>query len=81
MNGAIGADRHGGAQNINRLSAPDRHGNHFRGLPGFLQLNGLFNRNSIEGVHRHAGELDVRSGMVRERADLDLRVNDPLHSN
>ena len=53
VNGTIGADCHGHAQNIGRLFRSDAHGNDFIGLSGFFQLHGCFHGDLIKGIDAH----------------------------
>ena len=80
MNRAVGADRHGDAQRVDALLRADRHGDDFVGLAGFLQLNGLFDSDFVKRIDRHLGELRIDPGVVGQRPDLELGVNDALHS-
>ena len=66
------------AQRFFRLGRTDGDDDHFLGLAGFLQAQGLLDRNLVERVHRHLhiGKLDT--GAIRLDPDLHVVVDDPL---
>jgi hypothetical protein len=56
-------------------------GDDFSGDAGFLEPDGFFNGDFVEGVHAHldVGQIDTRA--VRLHADLDVVVHYPFHGD
>ena len=77
----VGAHGERGAERFLRLLRPDRNGHDLGRLAGFLEAHGLLDADFVEGVHRHlhVGQFDTRT--VGLHTDLDVVVNDPLHSD
>ena len=78
---AVGAHGERGADRLAGLLRPDRHRDDLGRLARFLQPDRFFDRDLIEGIHRHlhVGKLDARA--VGLDANLDVLVHHPLHGH
>jgi hypothetical protein len=78
QDGAIGADRHCGAQGFLALRDAAGHRDDFGGDALFLQPHGLFDGDLVERVHAHLHIGDVHTRVVRFHPDFHVVIHHPL---
>ncbi len=59
----------------------DRYGYHFLDVPLFPHLDGFFDGNLVEGVHRHFEAFEFNACFLGVDSHLDGVVEDSLDSN
>ena len=69
------------AQCFLRLIRSDRDGDDFRRNALFLQTDGFFHRDFVEGVHRHLHVGQIHARAIRLHAGLHIIINDPLYGH
>ncbi|MNR28315.1 hypothetical protein D3C85_1456310 [compost metagenome] len=75
MDGAVGANRHGGAQGFLALGHAAGHGDDFGDHALFLEAHGLFDGDFVKRVHAHLDVGDIDARTVGLHADLDVVVH------
>ncbi len=76
QDGAVGADGHGGAQGLLALRDAAGHGDHLGDHTLFLQSDGFFDGDFVEGVHRHLDVGDIHASAITLDSHLDVVVDD-----
>ena len=81
VDAAVSAHGESGPQGFLRLLWADGYNHDFLNRAFFLQANGFFDRDFVEGVHAHldVGEVDARA--VGLDARLDVVIDHPFHGD
>ena len=63
------------------LAGPDRDGDDFAGDALFLEPDGFFDRDFVEGVHRHLDVVELDARAIALHPDPETGVDDALDRN
>ena len=75
---AVGADGHRGAQRFLAGGDTAGDGDDFGRDAGFLEPDGFFHGDFVEGVHAHLDVGEIDAGAVGLDANLDVVINSPV---